>query len=98
MDSSLFVNIPLFAGLPPAGREEHARACRGAEPIFWVGFLAVFVLTSQNCAAQKNGIRGDLDYQLNLKAQDEYAAAREVRWASAERRARAQNALPDSAG
>jgi CRP/FNR family cyclic AMP-dependent transcriptional regulator len=42
MDSSLLANIPLFAGLPPAELEELARllkrrACKAAEPIFWVG-------------------------------------------------------------
>jgi uncharacterized membrane protein len=34
-------------------------------------FLSIFVLISQNRAGQKDRIRADLDYQVNLKAQHE---------------------------
>ena len=34
-------------------------------------FLSIFVLISQNRAGEKDRIRADLDYQVNLKAQHE---------------------------
>jgi len=62
-------------------------------------FLSIFVLISQNRAGQKDRIRADLDYQVNLKAQHEIMRLHEkFDQLAAERRAQPQNAAPDGAG
>ena len=62
-------------------------------------FLSIFVLISHNRAGQKDRIRADLDYQVNLKAQHEIMRLHEkFDQLAAERRARPQNAAPDGAG
>ena len=59
-------------------------------------FLSIFVLISQNRAGQKDRIRADLDYQVNLKAQHEIMRLHEkFDQLAAERR---QNAARDGAG
>jgi uncharacterized membrane protein len=58
-------------------------------------FLSIFVLISQNRAGQKDRIRADLDYQVNLKAQHEIMRLHEkFDQLAAERRAQPQNAAP----
>ena len=62
-------------------------------------FLSIFVLISQNRAGQKDRIRADLDYQVNLKAQHEIMRLHEkFDRLDAERRAQPRNAAPGAAG
>ena len=62
-------------------------------------FLSIFVLISQNRAGEKDRIRADLDYQVNLKAQHEIMRLHgKFDQLAAERRAQPQNAAPDGAG
>lgn len=61
-------------------------------------FLSIFVLISQNRAGQKDHIRADLDYQVNLKAQHEIMRLHEkFDRLAAELRVQPQNATPDAA-
>jgi CRP/FNR family transcriptional regulator, cyclic AMP receptor protein len=62
-------------------------------------FLSIFVLISQTRAGQKDRIRADLDYQVNLKAQHEIMRLHEkFDQLAAERRAQPRNAGPAGAG
>jgi uncharacterized membrane protein len=61
-------------------------------------FLSIFVLISQNRAGQKDRIRADLDYQVNLKAQHEIMRLHEkFDRLAAERGSQPQNAAPHGA-
>ena len=62
-------------------------------------FLSIFVLISQNRASEKDRIRADLDYQVNLKAQHEIMRLHaKFDQLVAERRVQPQNTAPDGAG
>ena len=62
-------------------------------------FLSIFVLISQNRTGEKDRIRADLDYQVNLKAQHEIMLLHEkFDQLAAGRRAQSQNAAPDGTG
>jgi CRP/FNR family transcriptional regulator, cyclic AMP receptor protein len=62
-------------------------------------FLSIFVLISQNRAAQKDRIRADLDYQVDLKAQYEIMRLHEkFDQFAAERRLQSRDAAPSGAG
>ena len=59
-------------------------------------FLSIFVLISQNRSGEKDRVRADLDYQVNLKAQHEIMRLHEkFDQLAADRR---QHAAPDGAG
>ena len=62
-------------------------------------FLSIFVLISQNRSGEKDRIRADLDYQVNLKAQHEIMRLHErLDQLAAERHAQPQRSAPDGAG
>ena len=62
-------------------------------------FLSIFVLISENRAGEKDRIRADLDYQVNLKAQHEIMRLHEkLDQLAAERHAQPQRSAPHGAG